>query len=446
MVQISPIRPGPLQAQMVHPYLCRRQGLEAVTYLHPLLKPALEETLGVIVFQEQVLKVARDLAGFTPGEAEQLRRALSHKRADREIERFRERFLRGAAEKGVERKTAERVFEQLRAFGGYAFPKSHAAAFAVLTYQSAWLRRYHPAAFFAALLRHQPMGFYPAHVIVSEARRCGVEIRPVDVTASDVRATVEGEAVRLGLAVVAGLGEAGGQSVVEARRFGPFRSLADFCRRTKLGRRAVEALILAGAFDGWGVPRRQLLWDLQAALEAAEGPPALGLDPPEERVRFGFLSARGRLWTEAAYTGVSSREHLISLVGEQLRAKGVTPSRELAEVRDGAKVWVGGIVVSRQRLPTAKGTAFLALEDEGGLINVVLKPKVYEASRKALRSGLRCGRGQATAAGGSHQRAGAASGGGETNGGLRGLPSSLSDQRGALLLWYVKVERTETFL
>lgn len=386
VVEISLIRPGPLQAQMVYPYLRRRQGLEPVTYPHPLLERALEETLGVVVFQEQVLKVARDLAGFTPGEAELLRRALSHKRAGQEIERFRARFLRGAMKKGVARGTAERVFEQLRAFGGYAFPKSHAAAFAVLTYQSAWLRRYHPAAFFAALLRHQPMGFYPAHVMVSEARRCGVEIRSVDVTASGVWATVEGEAIRLGLAVVAGLGEAGGQSVVEARRFGPFRSLADFCRRTKLGRRAVEALIWAGAFDGWGVPRRQLLWDLQAALRAAEGPPPLPLPPPEDRPRFGFLSARGRLWTEVAHTGVSAHEHITALVRDKLRRMGITPSGALPDLRDGCRVWVGGVVASAQRPPTARGTAFLALEDEGGLINVVLRPEVYEASRKALRS------------------------------------------------------------
>jgi error-prone DNA polymerase len=386
VVEISLIRPGPLQAQMVYPYLRRRQGLEPVSYLHPLVQPALEETLGVIIFQEQVLKVARDLAGFTPGEAELLRRALSHKRAGEEIERFRERFLHGAAECGVDRKVAERVFAKLLAFGGYSFPKSHAAAFAVLTYQSAWLRRYHPAAFFAALLRNQPMGFYPAHVIVSEARRCGVEIRPVDVETSEVRATVEGEAIRLGLSVVAGLGETGSERVTQTRRSAPFRSLADFCRRTRLGRKAVEALIWAGAFDGWGVPRRQLLWDLKAALEAGEGPSTFDLSIPEERPRFGFLSRRGRLWTEVAYTGISSREHLVSLVASQLRAIGVTPSRGLPDVRDGAKVWVGGVVVSRQRPPTAGGTAFLALEDDGGLINVVLKPKVYEASRKSLRS------------------------------------------------------------
>jgi error-prone DNA polymerase len=386
VIEISLIRPGPIQAHMVHPYLRRRQGREPVTYPHPLLEGALAETLGVIVFQEQVLKVARDLAGFTPGRAELLRRALSHKRAGEQIARFREEFVAGASARGVARRAAGRVFRQLQAFGGYAFPKSHAAAFAVLTYQSAWLRRYHPAAFFAGLLRNQPMGFYPAHVIVSEARRCGVEIRPVDVESSDLWATVEGKKIRLGLAVVAGLGETGGQDVVQARRFGPFRSLADFCRRTRLGRRAVEALIWAGAFDGWGVPRRQLVWDLQAALQAAEGPPALPLPPPEERPRFGLLSPQGRLWTEVAHTGVAASAHITALVSDKLRRMGVTPSGALPELRDGVKVWVGGVIVSRQRPPTARGTAFLALEDEGGLINVVLKPKVYEASRKALRS------------------------------------------------------------
>jgi error-prone DNA polymerase len=386
VIQISLIRPGPLQAQMVRPYLRRREGREPVSYPHPLLEDALKETLGVIIFQEQVLKIARDMAGFTPGEAELLRRALSHKRAGQEIMRFRERFLEGAAGQGVDEETAQAVFEQLRAFGGYSFPKSHAAAFAVLTYQSAWLRRYHPTAFFAALLRHQPMGFYPAHVVVSEARRCGVKVRPVDVEASDLRATVEGEALRLGLAVVNGLGEMGGQSVVEARRFGPFRSLADFCRRTRLGRKAVEAMIWAGAFDGWGVPRRQLLWELKLALEAAGGPPELPIPPPEGRPRFAFLSPRGRLWTEAAHTGMSAREHLTSLVGDKLQALGVTPSGKLPELEDGQKVWVGGVVVSRQRPPTAKGVAFLALEDEGGLINVVIRPRVYEESRQALQS------------------------------------------------------------
>jgi error-prone DNA polymerase len=386
VVQISLIRPGPIQANMVYPYLRRRQGLEPASYLHPLLKPALEETLGVAVFQEQILKVARDLAGFSPGEAELLRRALSHKRAEKRIRLFRERFIQGGTERGVSPEICERIFEQLQAFGGYAFPKSHAAAYAVLTYQSAWLRRYHPAAFFAAVLRHQPMGFYPPHVVVAETRRYGVEIRPVDVETSDVRATVEGQAIRLGLAVVSGLQDVGGERITQARRSGPFRSLVDFCRRTRLGRRAVEALIMAGGFDSWGTPRRQLLWDLEAALEASETSPGLGVEIPDERARFGFLSSRGRLWTEIAYTGVSSREHLVSLVAGQLKSIGVTPSQELAEISHGTKVWVGGVIVSHQRPPSAKGVAFLALEDEGGLINIVFKPAVYEANRKALRA------------------------------------------------------------
>jgi len=389
VIQISLIRPGPLQAQMVYPYLRRREDREPISYSHPLLENALKETLGVIIFQEQVLKVARDLADFAPGEAELLRRALSHKRARREIAGFQERFVQGAVGKGVGRETAQQVFEQLQAFGGYSFPKSHAAAFAVLTYQSAWLRRFHPLAFFTALLRHQPMGFYPPHVIVSEARRCGVEIRSVSVEASDLKATVEGQALRLGLAMVNGLGEGSasrGRDVVEARQSDPFRSLADFCRRTKLGRRAVEGLIWAGAFDAWEVPRRQLLWELKMALDAAEGPPELPISPPKDRPRFAFLSPRGRLWTEVAHTGVSSREHMISLVNDKLRAMDVIPSAKLPQLEDGRKVKVSGVIVSRQRPPTAKGVAFLALEDEAGLINIVIRPEVYEKSRRVLQS------------------------------------------------------------
>ncbi len=386
VIEISLIRPGPIQAQMVHPYLRRREGVEPPTYLHPLMEPALAETLGVMVFQEQVLKVARDLAGFTPGRAELLRRALSHKRAAAKIAGFRDEFIAGTVAQGLTEELAEQVFAQLQGFGGYAFPKSHAAAFAVLTYQSAWLRCYHPAAFFAGLLRHQPMGFYPPHVVVSEARRSGVEIRSVDAEDSADRATVDGNALRLGLAVVTGLGEEGAQSVVEARRFGPSRSLADFCRRPKLGRRAVEALILAGAFDRWDVSRRQLLWDLKEALEAAAGPPALTLVSADERPRFSFLSERMRLWTEVAYTGIAADAHLTSLVKHQLQEMGTTSSKALPGLPDGSRIWVGGVVASAQRPPTAKGVAFLALEDEGGFVNVVLRPKVYEANRQALKS------------------------------------------------------------
>lgn len=386
VIQVSLIRPGPLQANMVHPYLRRRQGLEKVTYLHPLLEPALHETLGMIVFQEQVIKVARDLAGFAPGRAELLRRTLGHKRAHQKLSRFRQDFIDGAQARGVSFQVARQVWQQLEAFGSYSFPKSHAAAFAVLTYQSAWLRCYHPTAFFAGLLRNQPMGFYPPHVVVAEARRCGVEIRPVDISASELLASVEENALRLGLATVAGLGEQGGTGILSARRAGPFRSLADFCRRTELGRRAVEALIWGGAFDSWGVPRRQLLWDLRAAMEAGRGPHALPLETEAQGTRFAPLTTLERLWAEVSTTGMSANGHLTDLVSSQMREMGVTASEELVNLPDGRRVWVGGVLVAAQRPPTAKGVAFLALEDRWGLMNIVLHPEVYQASRPALRS------------------------------------------------------------
>ncbi len=406
-IQIALIRPGPLQGHMVRPYLRRRQGQAPVTYIHPDLQPALEETLGVIVFQEQVLKVARDLAGFTPGEGEQLRRALGNKRADEAIAAFKERFIQGALARDVPREDAEEVFSQLEAFGGFSFAKSHAAAFAVLSYQSAWLRRYYPAAFFAALLRHQPMGFYPAHVIVAEARRHGVEIRGVDIHASEVGATVEGGdkstdlksqianqesgnleagaggAIRLGLETVKGLGVEAGGAIVEARRQSPFESLMDLCRRTGLGRRAMEALVMAGAFDRWGQPRRQLLWELQSALQAAKTSPALSLSPRDEPV-FTALPRHERLWLEQTYTGATAGAHITALVARQLRQMGTTPSDELAQWPDGTHIRIGGVVVARQQPPTANGVAFLAIEDERGIINVVLYPSTVETYRRAM--------------------------------------------------------------
>jgi error-prone DNA polymerase len=397
-IQIALIRPGPLQANMVRPYLRRRKGYEPVRYLHPLLKPALAETLGVIIFQEQVLKIARDLAGFTAGEGEQLRRALSHKRAAEAVVTFKDRFISGARARHVPKTVAEEVFDQLQAFGGYAFAKSHAAAFAVLTYQSAWLRHYYPAAFFAALLRHQPMGFYPSHVIVAEARRSGVEIRAVDIHASDVGATLEpapgkgshtrpfpATAIRLGLETVRGVGTEAGSAIVKARDEGGFRSLADICRRTGLGRRALEALIMTGALDEWGQPRRRLLWELQAALQAAKSAPLLELPPKDDPV-FAALPRHERLWLEQNYTGATAEAHITTLIARRLRQMGATPSSELPRWPDGTRIRIGGVVVARQRPPTAHGIAFLAVEDEHGITNVMLQPEVIDTYRRAVMS------------------------------------------------------------
>ena len=395
-IQIALIRPGPLQANMVRPYLQRRGGRAPVHYLHPLLKPALEETLGVIVFQEQVLKIARDLAGFTAGEGEQLRRALSNKRAEEAVAAFKDRFISGACVRRVPKTVAEEVFRQLQAFGGYAFAKSHAAAFAVLTYQSAWLRHYYPEAFFTALLRHQPMGFYPMHVIVAEARRSGVEIRAVDIHTSEVHATLEAapgkgshtkpfraRAIRLGLETVRGVGTEAGTAIVEARAQREFQSLTDICHRTRLGRRAMEALIMTGALDEWGQPRRRLLWELQSALQAAKSAPLLGLTPKDEPV-FAALPRHERLWLEQTYSGATAEAHITALVARQLRQMGTTPSSELPHWPNGTHIRIGGVVVARQRPPTANGTAFLAVEDEHGITNVMLQPEVIDTYRRDI--------------------------------------------------------------
>jgi error-prone DNA polymerase len=383
IVAISLIRPGPIQGNMVHPYLRRRLGLEPVHYAHPLLEPALAETLGVILFQEQVLKVARDLAGFTAGQGEQLRRALGSKQGQAGLERFRADFLAGAQAKGVALATAEHVFEQLRAFGGYAFAKSHAAAFAVLVYQSAWLKRYQPTAFFTALLNNQPMGFWSPAVLVGDARRHGITVRPVDIVASQDKCCVEQKAIRLGFNYVKGFGEASLARLMAARRAAPFVDLAHFCRCSRLPRRLVENLILAGAFDRWGLPRRQLLWQLgQIHYQAEE----FTLVFPDEGVDLPPLSALDTLALEHSLLGLSPGEHLLRLYRPALEAQGILGSSALARQPAGQRVRVAGLVVVHQAPPTAKGFHFLTLEDEAGLIDVILRPQIYARQRRLWRN------------------------------------------------------------
>lgn len=383
-VQVALIRPGPLKANVVRPYLQRRRGIEPVRYPHPLLEPALKETLGLVIFQEQVLKVARDLAGFTPGEGEQLRRVLGHKEGEAAVAPFKERFMQGAQANNVPQTIAEQVFIQLQAFGGYAFAKSHAAAFAILTYKSAWLRRYHPAAFFAALLRNQPMGFYAPNAIVAEARRHGIAIHAVDVQHSGAAASASKNGIHLGLNSVRGLGTAAKELILRAREAGEFRSLEDFVSRTRLDRRSVEALILGGAFDSWEIPRRQLVWDLQAAKMAALAGPTLSLDTPGEPT-FTALPQHERLWLEYQHTGITARQHITALVGTQLHQMGATPTSELHRWPDGTKIRVGGIITSR-RPPTPAGTVFLSVEDESGIANITLVPDIAAAYHEAAKS------------------------------------------------------------
>jgi error-prone DNA polymerase len=386
IVGISLIRPGPIQGDMVHPYLRRRLGLEPVTYAHPSLEPALAETLGVILFQEQVLKVTRDLAGLSPDQGERLRRALGGKRGEEKIEGFRDSFMEGTRARGVPEPVAEAVFTQLKAFGGYSFPKSHAAAFAVLVYQSAWLKRYHPAAFYTALLNNQPMGFWSPAVLVGDARRHGVRTLSVDVHRSQARCVLEGDDIRLGFCYVKGLGEESMARLEEARGAKPFAGLADFCRRTRLPRRSVENLILVGAMDGWHVPRRKLLWVL-GELRYQED--ELDLILPDDGVELPPLSRAEAMAAEYDLLGVSTGDHVMALYRPWLARHGILDSLQLETCRGGQRVRVAGLVVVHQAPPTAKGFHFVTLEDEEGLMDVIVRPQVYTRYRRTLRTAPR---------------------------------------------------------
>ena len=382
VIGISLIRPGPIQGNMVHPYLRRRQGLEPVTYLHPLLQPALEETMGVILFQEQVLKVARDMAGFSAGQGEKLRRALGAKRATEEIARFRDAFLIGAGEAGVSDSVAQTVFEQLLAFGGYSFAKSHAAAFAVLVYQSAWLKKYHPAAFFAALLNNQPMGFWNAAVLVNEIRRQGMTVWPVDIHHSRAWCSVEENGIRLGLHFVKGVREDQVARILSERELRPYDSLLDFCLRTRIGGGNVENLIMAGGMDGWGIPRRQLMWELgtlnldEEMLDLVYSP--LEIDLPPQTLTESMLA-------EQEIMGLSPGDHIMTLYRARLDEQNILGSEGLAGCTNGQQVKSAGLLVVHQSPPTAKGFHFLTLEDENGMINVIVRPDVYGRYQNIIR-------------------------------------------------------------
>jgi error-prone DNA polymerase len=383
IIAISLIRPGPIQGNMVRPYLHRRLGLEKVSYAHPLLENALSETLGVILFQEQVLKVARDLAGFTPGQGEQLRRVLGSKRAAVEIDRFRQAFITGAQARGVSADIAETVFELLSAFGSYSFAKSHAAAFAVLVYQSAWLKRYYPAQLYCALLNNQPMGFWNPAVLAGDARRHGIPILPVDLQASQGRCAVQDQAIRLGFNYVDGFGEASITCLETARQERPFSDLADLCRRTRLPRRLLGRLIMVGALDSWGLPRRRLLWELgQLHYQEDE----LELVFPSEAVELPPLTPTEAMAQEHAILGLSTGEHVLARYQPWLSGQGILGTQALKWEPDGQQVRLAGLLVVHQSPPTAKNYHFLTLEDGEGLVDVIVRPVIYARYRRLLQN------------------------------------------------------------
>ena len=397
-VQVALVRPGPIQGKAVHPYIDHRQRLrEDPGFVppvdHPLLAEPLAYTLGVVVFQDQVLDVAIALAGFSVGEAEGLRRAMSRKRSLEALEAYRGRFVEGARGNDVDDETANLVYDKLVGFSGFGFPKSHAAAFALLAYQSAWLRHHHPAEFLCALLNAQPMGFYPPASLVRDGQRRGVETRGPDVTRSASRCVIEDGAVRIGLSSITSISEEEADAVVaERERGGPFADVRELAQRTSLSRTRLEALIQAGACDLFGRPRRELLWELGLVPRSQSVPGsggeekqlALPLDPTAETPSLPEQTVWERMLAEYRTTRLTVGVHPLSLLRPHL-PPGVLSSEGLAASPSGRRVTAAGMTVARQRPSTANGIVFMLLEDEHGLFNLIVPPPVYDRHRAIVR-------------------------------------------------------------
>ncbi|MFI0352751.1 error-prone DNA polymerase [Actinomadura sp. 9N407] len=399
VVEVALIRPGPIQGGSVHPYLRRRKGKEPATCPHPLMESALARTLGVPLFQEQMMQLAVDCAGFSPAESDQLRQAMGAKRAPERVERLKQRLLDGMAERGIPAHIAEDVYEKILGFTGFGFPESHAQSFAHLVYASSYVKRHYPAAFTAALVRNQPMGFYSPQSLLADARRHGVEVRGVDINASDVHPTLEEPlpvrsdhphapvkpqpAIRLGLNGIRNLGEDVCKAIAAGR---PYTSMEDLARRVRLSTAALEALATSGAFGsipvqdgGKPLTRREALWaagaltgtgpgQLEGVTPGARAPSLPAMTPVEETL--------ADLWA----TGVS-HTHPMAHVREALDDLGAIPSKGLPQVPDETNIVVAGLVTHRQRPPTAGGMVFMTLEDETGIVNVTCPPQIFQRHR-----------------------------------------------------------------
>ena len=387
-IQVALIRPGPLQGNMVSPYIRRKRGEEALSYIHPSLKPVLQSTLGVILFQEQVLLCAVAIAGFTPSQADALRRAMSRKRSRDAMLQLRNEFLNGAKKNKVSQAAAEQVFDALEGFALYGFCKSHALSFARLTYLSAWLKVYYPAAFLAALLDNQPMGFYPVDTLIADAKRHGVVVHAVCINTSRYRCLVDStsQAVQLGFQLVQGMSQPLAQAIELARdRDGLFFTIRALIQRTQLKPQLIERLIQAGACDAWGLERRELLWQLWLLQRIGLFCEDLFSQQQSVCPPLDSSSEWDKLRSEYQTMGLSVKRHPIALMRVELDKRGIVASEALAAIPDEGAVSVAGMVVCRQRPPTAKGFAFITLEDEKGLMNIIVSPQVYEASRAIFR-------------------------------------------------------------
>ena len=440
VVEVAIIRPGPIQGNAVHPFLRRKQGLEPVTYLHPSLEPVLKDSMGVILYQEQVMRIAIEVAGFTPAESDGFRRAMGTWRSNREMEKLHRQFVDGCLQQpGMSEEDAEELFRQVSAFASFGFAKSHAAAFARTAYESSFLKLFYPAQFLVGLINAQPMGFYPVEVLVNDTKRHGVAVLPVDINASSYRTTSEwvglegqpepvvssgcvvpssvarerwtppssgGWGVRLGLHLVKGIGEQH-QAALDAELVrGPYQSLVDVVERTDLPEEVLERLIRSGAMDSLGRPRRELLWQLREVAGASRGRMdgrtvrALGRAAGKRGAAAGrpmdlrlpatdvpplpAITESERLGDAYAVLGVDAKRQVVGLFRGALDTLGAVTNASLADRRPG-RVRVGGLVVTRQHPMTAKGTVFLALEDETGMVNVTLWPSTWERLRGVVR-------------------------------------------------------------
>jgi error-prone DNA polymerase len=398
-VQVALVRPGPIQGKAVHPYIEHRQRLRVdPTFVPPVehesLREALRETLGVVVFQDQVLSVSMAAAGFTVGEAEGLRRAMSRKRSLEAIEAFRPRFVAGCGENAIDEPLAHVIFEKLVGFAGFGFPKSHAAAFGLLAYQSMWLRQHYPGEFLSALLNAQPMGFYPPASLVRDAQRRDVEVRPPHVNLSDAWTTIEEGAVRIGLRMVARVGESAAEALVAERsENGPYRTISELVRRATLSYEGLEALIASGSCDSFGESRRALLWQLGLVPNETTVPGsggreqqlALPLDPTTETPPLPEQTSWEQMLADYRTTGLSVGVHPLQLLRPHLPKKTLS-SLELTWQPHEAEVIFAGMAIARQRPATAHGIVFMLLEDEHGQVNLIITPPIYDRFRVLVRS------------------------------------------------------------
>jgi len=409
VIEVAIVRPGPIQGDMVHPYLRRREGKDAVAYPSPApehgdkneLEKILKKTLGVPLFQEQAMRIAIEAAKFTPGEADGLRRSMATFRHYGSVGVYGVKFVEGMIARGYDAEFAQRCFQQIEGFGSYGFPESHAISFALLVWASAWVKWARPDVFCAALLNSQPMGFYQPAQLVRDAREHGVEVRPPDVMASDWDCALEDEArvslpmkgresyrpLRLGLRQIRGLKQAEAELVVAARNAGA-RSFEDFALGSGVQRRTLELLAEADAFRSLGLDRRKALWavkGLSGEIGAQKHAPLLvGARPKETQVELPFMSPVQHVAEDYRTTSLSLKAHPVGFFRSELQAMGAVPAAALKTLRDRRRTTVGGLVLVRQRPGTAKGVVFLTLEDETGVANIVVWRDAFEANRRLV--------------------------------------------------------------